>query len=131
MGKNYENNRLNDVIETVMKNLNGVIDVNTVIGKPLKTDTDETIIPISKVTFGLLCGGGEYGKIGIFKKGSDLPYSAGNGAVVSIKPCGFLVKNANSEYKMINIANSSYEKFFEKATDFISENLTIKDDNYE
>ena len=48
-------NRINSVIETTMKNLNSLIDVNTVIGKPTKIN-DKTIIPISKVTFGFMNG---------------------------------------------------------------------------
>lgn len=126
MDKKSENNKFNHIIETAMKNLNGLIDVNTVVGKPIKTENNDYIIPVSKVTFGILCGGGEYGKIGIFKKGSDMPYSAGNGALVSVKPCGFLIKNGNSDYKLMSVANNSYEKIFEKTADILNNNFSVK-----
>ena len=113
------NNRINSLIETTFKNLNGVIDVNTVVGKPIKTDSGEYIVPVSKVTIGIVMGGGEYGKLNIFKKSTDLPYSAGNGAVISIKPCGFLLKEGN-EYKVLSVAEQPYEKLLDKATEFIS-----------
>ncbi len=115
-----ETDRINKSIETAIKNLGSMIDVNTVVGKPIKTENGEYIVPISKVTLGVLAGGGEYGKISIFKKGEDLPYSAGNGAIISVKPCGFLLKEDNS-YKILSVADNPYEKLLDKATDFITE----------
>lgn len=117
MQSKVEHNRINNVIETTFKNLSNIIDVNTVIGSPIKANDGTFIIPISKVVVGVLSGGGEYGKINLFKKGNDLPYSAGNGAIVSVKPCGFLINEGNG-YKMISVSDSPYEKIFEKTTDF-------------
>ena len=88
--------RINKVVETALKNLNGLADVSTVVGKPIKTEDGDYIFPLSKVTLGILSGGGEYGKITLFKKNSDLPFSAGNGSIISVKPCGFLIKISNS-----------------------------------
>ena len=110
-------NKINSVIDTALKNLNTLIDVNTVVGKPVKTNDDEFIIPITKVTLGVLCGGGEYGKVSIFKSSSDLPYSAGNGAIISLKPCAFLLKRKDGDYKIINVSESTYEKILDKAID--------------
>lgn len=126
MQTGIENNRINKAIETAIKNLSSMIDVNTVVGKPIKTESGEYVIPVSKVTVGVLAGGGEYGKVGIFKKGSDLPYSAGNGAIVSVKPCGFLIKD-DDKFRIISVADNPYEKLIEKASDLISD-LQKKDD---
>ena len=119
MQSEKQQNKINNAIETALKNLSGLIDVNTVIGSPVKNECGDIIIPVSKVTFGLLAGGGEYGKLNIFKKGSDLPYSAGNGTIVSIKPCGFLLKTEGS-YKVLSIADNAYENLIEKTADLIS-----------
>ena len=118
MQSNIKRNRINNVIETTLKNISNIIDVDAVIGKPIKAEDGALIIPVSKITVGVLAGGGEYGKISVFNKGDSLPYSAGNGAIVSVKPYGFLVNNG-SGYKLISIADSPYEKLIEKATDFI------------
>lgn len=117
-------NKINTVMETALKNLGACIDVNTVIGTPINTNDGNVIIPVSKVTFGILSGGGEYGKVNIFKKGEDLPFSAGNGAIVSMKPCGFLVKDKNGEYKVLACGEGSTEFLLEKASDFYNK---IKD----
>ena len=85
-----QTNKINAVIETAMKNLNDMIDVNTVVGKPIATEAG-TVFPICKVTLGFMTGGGEYGEVKLFKKDSALPFAGGSGAVVSIKPAGFLV----------------------------------------
>ena len=38
MQTGIENNRINKAIETAIKNLSTMIDVNTVVGKPIKTE---------------------------------------------------------------------------------------------
>ena len=101
-----------------MQNIGNLIDVNTVIGKPINSKDGSIIIPISKVSVGVLAGGGEYGKISLFNKNSDFPYSAGNGAIISVKPCGFLIKE-NENYKVLSIQQTSSEKLFDKASEFI------------
>ena len=115
-----EGDRINRSIETALKNLSSLVDVNTVVCKPIKTDSGEYVVPVSKVTVGILAGGGEYGKINIFKKSSDLPYSAGNGALISVKPCAFLIKE-DDKFKILSVADNPYEKLLEKATDFMTE----------
>ena len=129
MQSEKEYNRINKVIESAMKNLGSLVDVNTVVGSPIKTEDGDTVIPVSKVTFGILSGGGEYGKLNIFKKSSDLPYSAGNGAVVSIKPCGFLLKTENGGYRVLSIADNAYENLIEKAAGLIVNSQTKEDVN--
>lgn len=119
MNSEIKKDRINKVVETTIKNISDLIDVNTVIGNPIKTEDGSYIVPFSKVTIGVLVGGGEYGKINIFKNSTDLPYSAGNGAIISIKPCGFLV-NENNNYKMVSVLEKPYEKMFDKITDLIS-----------
>ena len=114
-----ENNRISEIINSSLKNLSNLIDVNTVVGKPINGFDNDVIIPISKVTCGVLSGGGEYGRVNLFKSGKDLPYSAGNGNVISIKPCGFLIKS-NGEYKVLSVGTGNYEGILDKATDFIS-----------
>lgn len=116
-------NRINDVISNAMKTLNGLIDVNTVVGSPIKTDDGAVVIPVSKVTFGTLCGGGEYGKLNVFRKNDELPFSAGNGAIVSVNPCGFLIKEKNGEYKILAVSKNSYQAIFDKTAEIIKENL--------
>lgn len=127
MQSEIDYNRINKVIETTLKNITNLIDVNTVVGSPIKSNDGELIIPVSKVTVGLLVGGGEYGKISIFKSDSNLPYSAGNGAIVSVKPCGFLIKDKDN-FKLLSVSTTPYEKILDKVSDFIYD-LKEKENN--
>ena len=121
-------NRINCVVENALKNVRNLVDVNTVVGTPIKTDTGDCIIPVSKVSFGILSGGGEYGKIKIFKNSSDLPFSAGNGTMISVKPCGFLIKT-DGEYKVLSVGAGEYDALFDKAADFIGNLKKDGEDN--
>ncbi len=49
------------LLDTAMEKLNGMVQVNTVVGAPIFAG-DTTIIPISKVSLGFVAGGGEYGQ---------------------------------------------------------------------
>ena len=122
-----QNNRIESVVENALKNMQNLVDANTVIGQPVKTDTGDCIIPVSKVSFGVLSGGGEYGKITLFKHSSDLPFSAGNGTIVSVKHCGFLIKS-EGEYKVLSIGTSNMDAVIDKVTDFI-ENIQKDESN--
>ena len=107
MGKE-KTNKIDNLITNALKNLNNLIDVNTIIGKPVLSENC-TIIPVSKVTMGFLTGGGEYGDVKYFKKDENYPFSGGSGAVVSLKPMGFLINNGEG-YKVVPVENTIYDK---------------------
>ena len=43
---------IESLMMTAMSSIQDMVDVNTIIGEPIKTDNKVTIIPISKVCFG-------------------------------------------------------------------------------
>ena len=123
MGK--DQNKIENLISNAIKNLNGLVDVNTIIGKPFITEMG-SIFPISKVTMGFLTGGGEYGDVKYFKKDENYPFSGGSGAVVSLNPVGFLIET-DSGYKLIPIKNDMYDKLL-NACENIIDSFTGKND---
>ena len=90
---------IESLMTTTMENIRDMIDVNTIIGEPISTQDGSTVIPISRVSFGFVAGGGEYtvqrppvrGEIRTEKE--DLPFAGGTGAGVTVQPLGFLVTN--------------------------------------
>jgi sporulation protein YtfJ len=83
-----------------MENIKDMVDVNTVVGDPVTAGDGTTIIPISRVSFGFVSGGGEYNATrdepardsgGAGYSGEELPFAGGTGAGVSVHPMGFLV----------------------------------------
>ena len=80
---------IGNLMQTTLENIKDMVDVNTVIGEPIPTAGGDTIIPVSKVRFGFLAGGGEYALNQLPQ--SDTPFAGGSGAGVSVQPVGFLV----------------------------------------
>ena len=76
---------LGELTESSMKNLQTLIDSNSVIGKEVITPDGTVILPVSRVSFGFGTGGG------------DLPatqkelFGGGTGGGVSITPLAFLI----------------------------------------
>lgn len=93
-----EKQPIESLMSTTMENIRDMVDVNTVIGDPVQTPDGSTVIPVSRVSFGFVSGGAEYGAGGrtLRAPGTDaLPFGGGAGAGVSVSPMGFLVLNGD------------------------------------
>ncbi|MBS7262974.1 MAG: GerW family sporulation protein [Eubacteriales bacterium] len=82
-----EKNHIESIMENTLSGMRSMIDVDTIIGSPVVTD-NTTIIPISKLTYGFVSGGGEFPPP---QKSEDTPYAGGTGAGVNITPSAFLI----------------------------------------
>lgn len=86
---------IESLMGTSMESIREMVDVNTVVGDPVQTQDGSTVIPISKVSFGFVAGGGEYAG-GVAQPMPDgMPFGGGAGAGVSVQPMGFLVCSQN------------------------------------
>ena len=85
---------IESLMGTSMESIREMVDVNTVVGDPVQTQDGSTVIPISKVSFGFVAGGGEYTCPGQQGK-EEMPFAGGAGAGVSVHPMGFLVCSSN------------------------------------
>ena len=104
--------KLSGLINDSFEKLDALADVNTIMGKPLTTTSGFQIIPFSKVTLGNLSGGGEYGDVKVLKQTDNFQFAGGNGAVVSIKPMGFLVDDGKSCY-LLRITDEPLDNLIE------------------
>ena len=89
------------LMNTTLENIRDMIDVNTIVGDAIATADGSTVIPISRVSFGFVAGGGEYpckGKPAPADgdQGAGLPFAGGTGAGVTVQPLGFLVSGPDS-----------------------------------
>lgn len=71
-----------------MDKVREMVDANTVIGDPVRTDDGTVILPVSKITFGFASGGSDFE--GKNPANKDL-FGGGSGAGVSVTPVAFLV----------------------------------------
>lgn len=91
---------IESIMETTMESIRDMIDVDTVIGEAILTQDGSTIIPISRVSFGFVAGGGEY-RCGTARQlqadsCNRMPFAGGTGAGVTVQPIGFLVSGESS-----------------------------------
>lgn len=80
---------IGNLMQITLENIKDMVDVNTVIGEPIPTADGSTVLPVSRVSFGFVAGGGEYDPNRLPDAG--LPFAGGSGAGVSVQPVGFLV----------------------------------------
>lgn len=105
-----------------IKDFGDVLNANSIIGTPVKTDDGTTIIPVLKITVGYLGGGGEYGDIKLFTKEKTHPFAGGSGAIINMSPCGFLICK-NSSVNFVKVQEDIADKVFEKTSEFVSKTL--------
>ena len=113
-----KNQRINHLIGASFDKLDGLADVNTIIGKSIITKSGWQIIPFSKVTLGNLTGGGEYGDAKVIKEMDGIPFAGGSGAVVSMKPMGFLIDDGVS-CRILRITDQPLDNLVERAGEIV------------
>lgn len=107
-----EKHPIESLMGTSMESIREMVDVNTVVGDPVQTQDGSTIIPISKVSFGFVAGGGEYG-MPAMQAEADMPFAGGAGAGVSVHPMGFLVCSQSGVRLLSASCSSPMERIVE------------------
>ena len=84
---------IENLMKTAMNSIKEMVDVNTIIGNPISTQTGMCIIPVSKVCFGFAAGGTDFSpKTKCNKEDEEeYPFGGGSGAAVKINPIGFII----------------------------------------
>ncbi len=77
-------NSLADLMQNSMSKIRDMVDSNTIIGQPISTPDGVTLIPVSRLSFGFGCGGGDYGK-------QTSRFGGASTAGVKVEPVAFLV----------------------------------------
>jgi|GEM_PF-99167 len=123
------------LMTTAMNSIEDMVDVNTIVGEPIETSNNTTIIPISKVCFGFAAGGSEFKGEAIdeySKKEEEeniqyrLPFGGGSGAGVSINPVAFLIVQGDGVRLLPVSHTSAVEKLLDSVPDLFDKvNETI------
>lgn len=115
-----KNQKISSLIHSSLEKLDSLADVNTIIGKPIITASGFQLIPFSKVTLGNVSGGGEYGDVKVVKETDSFPFAGGSGAVVSMKPMGFLIDDGKT-CRILKITDQPLDNLIERAGEIVSE----------
>ena len=76
-------NEISAVMTATMSKIKEMVDTNTVVGEPITTPDDITLIPLSRVSFAFASGGSEFPM-----KENKNGVGCGSGAGVKVEPMG-------------------------------------------
>lgn len=97
-----KNHPISDLMSTTMQKIREMVDVNTIIGTPIRTDDGVTLIPVSKLSFGFASGGSDFATKAQ-KPEDDNAFGGASGAGVKISPVAFLIVKGDS-VKLLPVA---------------------------
>ena len=118
-----KNEKIRKLITESQETAESFADVNTIIGKPITTISGAQIIPFSKVVVSNVAGGGEYGNIKVVKDGISYPFAGGNGAIVSMKPMGFLIDNGKG-CRILPVTDAPVDHLIERTGEIVKDMFT-------
>jgi sporulation protein YtfJ len=125
---------IENIMQTAMAKIKEIVDVNTVVGDPVVSADGSTIIPITKVSFAFVAGGGEYGDAanGNSQQGnadSAFPFAGGASSGICITPIGFLVVDECNVQLLPVAGRSLVEQAIEAIPQLISDIKNVFRDN--
>jgi len=122
--KDEKKKNIDDVIESTFSHIKDIVDANTVVGKVIKITDNIMVIPISRISVGLVSGGGSMAKKSI---------NAGSGTGFNIEPVGFVAINGGLlEFLPVHAGNDMgisimdsivkiFDRYLEKSGEEINE----------
>ena len=107
-------NNIKGIMDTTMDKLRTMVDADVITGTPIEIG-GITLIPVSKVAFGLATGGSDFPS----KSGNQL-FGGGGGAGVTVSPIAFIVISGDN-VKMMPVYNelTTVEKAINMAPEII------------
>ena len=110
-------NNLQGLMGVSMDKIKEMVDVNTVIGEPIRTEDGTMLIPVSKISYGFASGGSN-----IPSKTQTELFGGGSGAGINITPIAFIVvagggvqvlpivSKPETSDKMVNLVPEMFDK---------------------
>lgn len=110
------------IMQVTMNEIKQMVDVNTIVGDAIITPDGSTILPVSKVSFGFVTGGGEYGKNKEnTQDDAKYPFGGGGGAGITIIPIAFLIVR-NDDVKLLTVDHANtYDSLLDKMPQIITQ----------
>lgn len=110
--------KIKEIMKETIDKINTMVDVNSVVGSPIKVSENVTVIPISKISYGLGTGGSDFGN----KSSDSNPFFGGAcGTGISISPVGFLsVCGDNVTFLQVESFSGALDRLISMAPDLIN-----------
>lgn len=123
-----EKHPIESLVITALNSIKEMIDVNTIIGNPIKAMDNTVIIPISKVGLGFAAGGSEFNgeTVNMYSKKEKeenikygLPFGGGSGAGISITPVAFLIIQNES----VKLLEATHSNVLDKLVEYVPDTI--------
>ena len=110
--------KIKDIMGETIGRIKSMVDVNSVVGTPIKINDKVSVIPISKISYGLGTGGSDFQN----KLESGNPFFGGAcGTGVSISPVGFLViNNENVTFLQVESFSGALDRLIAMAPELVN-----------
>ena len=103
------------IMDSAFGKMRTLSDADIIVGNPIIMPDGTTVVPISKISIGIVTGGGEYSQ----KQQSEYPFAGASGAGMSVSPVCFLVSDGKS-VRMLNVGSKSmFDKVVETVPDVV------------
>lgn len=117
------NHPIEGLIKTALESIKEMVNVDTIVGDAVETPDGSVIIPISRVTFGFVAGGGEFYSEKAKEDSKDYPFGGGSGAGVSVQPVAFMIVS-NDDIKLLPVGQNAMLERIMDATPQIIDKIT-------
>lgn len=97
------------IMDSAFGKMKMLTDTDIIVGDPIIMPNGTSIVPISKVSIGIVSGGGEYGDANKL----DYPFAGASGAGMSVTPVCFLVSDGKGVKMLTTESKSSLEKIMD------------------
>lgn len=105
---------IESIMNVTLENLKAMVDADTIIGTPIYSG-DVTLIPVSKVSFGLATGGSDFPS-----KNTSALFGGGGGAGVTVTPIAFIsICGSSVKLLQVNATVSTVDKLIDEAPEII------------
>ena len=104
--------KLSELIEASLRKIKDLAESDTIVGKPITTPDGTTILPVSKISVGVVNGGLDYSGKRRAKDGAkeysdgEPHFGGGGGAGISMSPIAFLVVSPEGKVDLIPLTPS-------------------------
>lgn len=122
------NHPLGDLMTNTMQKIREMVDVNTVVGEPIRTAEGITIIPVSKLSMGFASGGSDFSTKNQPADKANC-FGGGSGAGINIMPVGFLIIKGDS-VRMLPVApppGTTADRVIEMVPDLVDKVTDLMD----
>lgn len=100
MEQQEKNHSLSELMKITMEHVRAMADADAIIGAPIRAE-GVTLIPVSRMSFGVAGGGTEFSTS---KQAPKQNFGGGSGASAKLEPVAFLVIREDGSVKLLPVA---------------------------